>query len=106
MDGMADALGVSTGVVLLLAVLMAVQLALQIYGLLDLARRPAVAGGRKWVWLLVILFLNLVGAVLYLAVGRKADTPLDEQHDPALRQPSTARAADAVDLLYGPKDDR
>ncbi|GIN94042.1 negative regulatory protein YxlE [Siminovitchia terrae] len=27
--------------------------------------------GTKWVWILIILFLNLIGPVLYFVIGRK-----------------------------------
>jgi hypothetical protein len=106
MERIADALGVSTSVAVLVLVVVSIQLALQIFALIDLARRPAVAGGKKWVWLVVILLGNLVGSVLYLAVGRRADVPVDEQYDVARAPQGDSRTADAVDLLYGRKDGR
>jgi len=86
-----------------IAVLIAAQLALVIVSLIDLARRPAVLGGRKWIWLLVILLGNMLGPILYLALGRKA-APAAE---PDSRQaPSPDRAQRAADVLYGKKDAR
>ena len=68
--------------------------------LLDLYRRPVeqVTGGRKWVWLLVILFISSgLGAIIYLIVGRKP-APADDE-PPAV--PASDRAAAAADSLYG-----
>jgi len=59
-------------VVALLAVLALVELGLLAWALLDLARRPAdrVAGGSRLLWLLLCLFVQLIGPALYLVVGR------------------------------------
>jgi hypothetical protein len=49
-----------------------VQLVLIVIALRDLFRpERRVRGGRKWVWVLVILFLQLLGPLLYLAAGRE-----------------------------------
>jgi hypothetical protein len=47
-----------------------IQLALMIFGLVDLVRREKTRGP-KWVWALVILFVNLIGPIVYFTVGRK-----------------------------------
>jgi ABC-2 type transport system ATP-binding protein len=59
-------------VVALLAVLALVELGLLAWALLDLARRPAarVSGGSRLLWLLLCLFVQLIGPALYLVVGR------------------------------------
>jgi hypothetical protein len=36
----------------------------------DLIRRE-VTRGPKWVWALVIVFINIIGPVVYLAAGRE-----------------------------------
>ena len=46
------------------------QLILLVVALLDLARRERTRGP-KWVWVLVILFINIIGPILYLVVGRE-----------------------------------
>ena len=79
--------------------LVAVQVGLQIWGLVDLARRERVLGGRKWVWLLVILFGEIIGVVVYLAVGRNVPP---EAKDPLAAAPDGGdRAKRAADTLYG-----
>ena len=46
------------------------QLALIVAALLDLRRR-ARTKGPQWVWVLVILFVNLIGPILYFVIGRE-----------------------------------
>ncbi|MGV8977167.1 MAG: PLD nuclease N-terminal domain-containing protein [Cellulomonas sp.] len=89
------------GVVAVLVVLAVVQLTLDVVALIDLYRRPAarVVSGNKWVWLAVILLVNLLGAILYLVVGRVKTEPAVAL--PAARPAPTESIADA---LYGPRD--
>lgn len=92
--------GLPLAALVALLALVLVQVALQVYALIDLSRRPTVAGGRKWVWVVVIVAGNLVGAIVYLAVGRPAtalDTPGRESESGAARER-------ALDRLYGMKD--
>ncbi len=53
------------------------ELILKAVALMDLARRSnaGVKGGRRWPWLLGILFVSTIGPVVYLAWGRD-DTKL------------------------------
>jgi hypothetical protein len=46
------------------------QLVLLVVALLDLARRERTRGP-KWVWALVIVFINIIGPILYLMLGRE-----------------------------------
>ncbi|PVU82844.1 hypothetical protein DDP54_07315 [Cellulomonas sp. WB94] len=90
------------GVVAVLVVLVIVQLALDVVALIDLYRRPAdrVVSGNKWIWLAVILLVNLIGAILYLVVGRVRTE--------AAVVPPTSRPAPTesiADALYGKRDD-
>ena len=48
------------------------QLGLTIFALVDLARR-AKTKGPKWVWALIILFVNIVGPIIYFVVGREEE---------------------------------
>jgi len=89
------------GVVALLALLV-LQLSVQLFALADLARRSRVRGDRKWVWALVIVLGNLVGAIVYLAVGREGGAS-DESPGGAPRADAARRA---LDELYGPDNDR
>jgi hypothetical protein len=46
------------------------QLGLMAYALVDLSRRERTRGP-KWAWALIILFISLIGPVIYLVVGRE-----------------------------------
>ncbi len=56
----------------LLLPLIVLQLVLIVVALVDLARRSGTRGP-KWVWVLVIVFLNLIGPIAYFLVGRNED---------------------------------
>jgi hypothetical protein len=91
--------GLSTPVLVGLIALGTAQLTLQVIALVDLARRTVVPGGRKWRWALLIILGALVGALLYLALGRSA-TPSAGAEE--LRGGSDAARRRAIDTLYGP----
>jgi len=46
------------------------QLGLITIALMDLIRRERTKGP-KWVWVIVIIFVNLIGPIAYLVVGRE-----------------------------------
>ncbi|MCP4416882.1 MAG: PLDc_N domain-containing protein [Chloroflexi bacterium] len=54
----------------LLIPIIIINLALIIFALIDLSRREQTRGP-KWIWVLVILFVNMVGPIIYFLVGRE-----------------------------------
>jgi hypothetical protein len=54
----------------LIVPLVLLELSLKAIALLDLRRRANTKGPR-WVWVLVILFVNVFGSITYLLVGRQ-----------------------------------
>jgi DMSO reductase anchor subunit len=56
----------------LLIPLIAIQLVLMIVALLDLRRREKVRGS-KWLWVLIIIFGEMIGPIVYFVVGRKEE---------------------------------
>jgi hypothetical protein len=54
---------------LLLIPIAIVQIVLLVAALLDLMKRPRTRGP-KWLWLLIIIFVNIVGPILYFVLGR------------------------------------
>jgi len=66
-----DVLNVDRSLLLMLIPLVVVQLILQVVALVDVYRRETVTGGKKWIWVLVIIFGEIIGAALYLILGRK-----------------------------------
>jgi len=61
------------GVFLAIAIpLVVIQLGLLVWGLYDLTRPGRrVKGDSKVVWALIIIFVNVIGPILYLLVGRE-----------------------------------
>jgi uncharacterized membrane protein len=58
--------------ILLIAPIVLIQLALMIVALVDLERdERKVRGGRKVVWALIIVFVSIIGPILYFTVGRE-----------------------------------
>ncbi|MBN2247338.1 MAG: PLDc_N domain-containing protein [Coriobacteriia bacterium] len=88
-------------------VLTAVQLGVEIYALVVLFRTPVerLVFGKRWPWVLIILFVNLVGAIVFLATGRTAPVAIDPLAGPLPDAPTVSRAEHAVDVLYGASDD-
>lgn len=56
----------------LLLPIMLLELGLMVYALFDLYKRPFTRGP-KWVWVLVIVLINLFGPIVYLVFGRKEE---------------------------------
>jgi len=54
----------------LLIPLLLIQLALMSAALIDLARRTQTRGP-KWVWVLIIVFINTIGPIIYFVAGRE-----------------------------------
>jgi hypothetical protein len=104
LDRLARLLDVSSTVAAIVLAIIVAQVATQVYALVDLARREAVRGGRKWLWALVIALGNLPGAIGYLVAGRPtpevdvsaADSGASGARDEAARR--------AVDALYKPRN--
>lgn len=92
------------GIIVVLVIVGLVQLALDVVALVDLVRRPVdrVAMGNKWIWVAIILLVNLLGAILYLVAGRK---PAAGAEVPPPSTPSASRTENIADSLYGRRDD-
>jgi len=58
-------------ILLLLSPVIVIQLGLMIVALIDLERAERrVRGGNKLVWALVIVFVNIIGPIVYFVAGR------------------------------------
>ena len=49
--------------------LVLIQLGMMIFALIDLSKREKTRGP-KWMWVLIIIFGELVGPIIYFVVGR------------------------------------
>lgn|GEM_PF-1628161 len=90
---------IPSGALAALVVLSLVELALVIFCIVDIVRRPAVLGDRKWVWIVIVAVFNLVGSIIYLAIGRVQPPPTETRAEPGA---AGGRVAAAADILYGP----
>lgn len=54
----------------LLAPVLVIQVILFIIALVDLIRIEK-TNGPKWIWVLVIVFVNIIGPILYFVLGRR-----------------------------------
>ena len=54
----------------LLLPIIALQIGLMIYSLVDLFKRETVRFKNKTIWAVVIIFVNMIGPIVYLAIGR------------------------------------
>ncbi len=91
--------GLSTGALVALTVLAVVQVMLQAWALVDLARRGRVPVSKGF-WVAVIVLLNLVGPLIYFAAGRGSPAPgggAEAKAEPG----GGERTRRAVDALYG-----
>jgi Na+/proline symporter len=88
-----------TPALIALIVFAIVQIGVEVYAIIDIIRRPAdrIVGEKKWVWIVLVLFVNLIGGIIYLVVGRKPAEVVQTQASNTT--PDVAR--DAVDALYG-----
>ncbi|WP_066061486.1 PLD nuclease N-terminal domain-containing protein [Neobacillus soli] len=56
----------------ILAPILIIQLILFIVAIIDLVRIEK-TNGPKWLWALIILFINIIGPILYFVVGRRSN---------------------------------
>jgi hypothetical protein len=59
-----------TRLILLLLPLIAIQIGLMVYALVDLAKRERVKGDR-WIWVVVIVLVGIIGPIVYFVAGRE-----------------------------------
>ncbi len=95
--------GVPIPGVIALCVLAVVQVAIQVLSLLDLARRQQVLYEKKWLWALIIILGQLMGPIVYLAVGRRAGAAVEATSSAGNAKERSERA---LDVLYAEKDKR
>lgn len=56
----------------LLVPIMLIEMGLLIFALLDLLKRPEEQlKGSKTMWLLIVVLVNIIGPIIYFALGRK-----------------------------------
>jgi hypothetical protein len=56
----------------LLIPLFLIQLGLMIAALVDLIKREKTKGP-KWMWIIIVVFVNMIGPIVYFVVGREEE---------------------------------
>jgi hypothetical protein len=74
--GEMEQLNVIKGMLPLLIPVVLIELVLLIIALVDLVKREYVRGGNKIVWVLIIVFVSMIGPIVYLLIGRQ-EKPID-----------------------------
>ncbi len=54
--------------------LFVLEIALLVIALVDVVKRERVKGGNKVVWMLVIIFISIIGPIVYLLLGWQEGT--------------------------------
>ncbi|MHA6525479.1 PLD nuclease N-terminal domain-containing protein [Tessaracoccus sp. G1721] len=104
-----EVLNLPVWLLIILGVVLVVELALLIVGVVSWARTPDAQMPRpnKWVWLVLILFVQIIGPVAFLLARRSearyAVAPEPEAL-PGARHAATRTADDTANLLYGPRE--
>lgn len=82
-----------------LAALGAVQISLLVVALVSLIRRPQpLVSLNKWVWAAIIVFINMIGPILYLTIGRVRQAP---PTSPVTQSHAARSASEVAEALYG-----
>jgi hypothetical protein len=63
----------SSSDILIIAPIILIEIGLAIAAMVDLVRRKKVAGDNKLLWGAVILFIGIIGPIVYFIFGRKED---------------------------------
>ena len=86
-----------------LALVWLAEVALVVWALVVLFRTPEerIVGGKRWIWLLLILLISTIGPIVFLLAGRKPAQAADPLAQGAPGTSTTDRAARAADVLYG-----
>jgi Phospholipase_D-nuclease N-terminal len=62
-----------TQIIALVIPLLLIEVGLLAFALYDLITRKRVRGGNKWVWGIIIVFLNFIGPIIYFVLGREEE---------------------------------
>jgi hypothetical protein len=74
-DGGGGALLFGGGCVLVSILLAVASLILWIWALVDAIQNPGLSSNERLIWVLVIILTQVLGAILYLLIGRKRGAP-------------------------------
>ena len=62
-----------TQIIALAIPLFLIEVGLLAFALYDLIKRKKVRGGSKWLWGIIIVFINFIGPIIYFILGREEE---------------------------------
>jgi hypothetical protein len=68
---------IGVGLIVVLVIIGLIELGLVIWALIDIIRRPTTSALPRWAWAIIVIVFNVLGPILYLAIGRRSDTTVD-----------------------------
>jgi len=68
-----DELKTIVGMLPFLIPLFLLEIGLLVFALLDVIKRRRVRGNNKIIWILVIVLVEIIGPIIYLAIGRQEE---------------------------------
>jgi ABC-2 type transport system ATP-binding protein len=86
------------GALVALVALGIAEVALAAFCIVDIVRRPAVLGGRKWLWVALVVLFTIPGSIIYLAIGRETAPAAEPDVVPDAQ--ARDRTGAAATLLY------
>ncbi len=87
-----------SGALVALVVLGIAEVVLAVFCIVDIVRRPAVLGDRRWVWILLVVLFTIPGSIIYLAIGRESAPAAEPEAVPDTE--TRDRTLTATALLY------
>jgi hypothetical protein len=68
-----DELKTIMGMLPFLIPLFLLEIGLLVFALLDVIKRKRVRGNNKIIWILIIVLVEIIGPIIYLAIGRQEE---------------------------------
>lgn len=105
-----EILSLPAGMLVVLGILLVIELALLIVGVIAWAGTPEdrMPPPNKWLWLAIVLFLQILGPIAFLLLRRQHGRYMGVETGPAAgtmaataAAPQRRSASDTADLLYG-----
>ncbi|MBN6885673.1 membrane-anchored protein YejM (alkaline phosphatase superfamily) [Cytobacillus horneckiae] len=63
---------ISTELILMVMPIILIQLILMVIAIIDIVRNEHTKGP-KWLWILAVIFINIIGPIVYFIFGRRTE---------------------------------
>lgn len=102
-----EILSLPTGMLVVLGILLVIELALLIVGVIAWAGTPEdrMPPPNRWLWLAIVLFLQILGPIAFLLLRRQHTRTTADASQPGTASGPRRSASETADLLYGRPED-